>query len=144
MKKLFSIFLTITMILSISILMMSANAANVVTVDLEATTTSGLRNVAKSKGTLWATQQDDSGMDIGAVTYVYLYYTKDGKESYYADYEEATDVNNSLYANMFPSVAKWKTDGSKNFHSKHIINGTENGKYVDTKKIEVSTNDFGK
>lgn len=82
-------------------------------------------------------------MDIGAVTYVYLYYTKDGKESYYADYEEATNVNNSMYANMTPSVAKWKTDGSSNFHSKHIINGTENGKYADTKKIEANTSEFG-
>lgn len=144
MKKIFSVFLAVTMILSIFALIMSSSAGDVVTVDLEATTTSGLRNVAKSKGTLWATQKDGPGMDIGATTYVYLYYTKDGTEKYYADYEEAKNVNNSLYANMTPSVAKWSTDGSKNFHSKHIINGIENGKYVDTKKITVDTNNFGK
>lgn len=79
----------------------------------------------------------------GTDTYVYLYYTRDNKELYYADYEEATDVNASMYANMSVSVAKWSTDGLSDFHSKHIINGTENNRYVDTKTITVSVADFG-
>ena len=82
-------------------------------------------------------------MYYGTDTYVYLYYTRDDIESYYADYEEATDVNASMYANMSVSVAKWSTDGSSDFHSKHIINGTENNRYVDTKTITVSVADFG-
>lgn len=52
MKKLFSAFLALTMMLSIFALTMSASAGDVVWVDLEATTTSGWRNVASSKGTL--------------------------------------------------------------------------------------------
>ncbi len=100
-------------------------------------------DVATSKGTLWATQPDSPGMDIGAVTYVYLYYTKNGTESYYADYAEATNVDSSLFTNMLPSVAKWSSDGSKDFHSKHFINGTENKKIVDSKTVVVSIDDFG-
>ncbi len=143
MKKLFSIFLVVALLFSISLFTLSVSATDEVSVEVAATTSKGIRNVAESHGTLWSIQQDSENFDVRATTYVYLYYTHDGKESYYADYEEANDVNSSRYANMFVSVAKWSTDGSSNFHSSHYIYGFKNNKHVGTDKITVSVADFG-
>ena len=147
MKKLFSIFLVLALLFSISLFTLSASAAGEVSVEIAATTSKGVRNVATSQGTLWSTQQDSAGFDVRATTYVYLYYTKDGKESYYADYKEANNVGSILgttwYENMFVSVAKWSTDGSSNFHSTHYIYGFKNNKHVGTDKITVSVAEFG-
>lgn len=145
MKKLFSLVLSIALLGSIVLFAIPSSAANVIfSAEVRATTSSGPRNKAKSDGTIWATQRDSSNVDIQGITYVYLYYTKDGSESYYADYDEADNVNTSLYANMSVSVAKWSTDGSSGFHSTHKTQGIENNRITATDTKNVSKANFGK
>lgn len=145
MKKFFSLVLSIALLGSIVSLAIPSSAANVIfSAKVKAKTSSGLRNTAQSDGTISATQQDGGGIDIQGITYVYLYYTKNGSESYYADYDEADNVNTSHYANMSVSVAKWSTDGSSGFHSTHKTQGIENGKITATDTKYVSKANFGK
>lgn len=63
---------------------------------------------------------------------------------YYADYDEADNVNTSHYANMSVSVAKWSTDGSSGFHSTHKTQGIENNRITATDTKNVSKANFGK
>lgn len=143
MKKLFSILLLGVSIFSIFALCFVCSA-KYVTVDVvgDASYTLG-RASATSRGTLWSSTPNTQSYSIGATTHVYLYYTKDGSEKYYADYREATAVNASQYYNMTVSVAKWSTDGSSNFHSRHVIYGLERGAIVTQKTVCKSNSTFG-
>lgn len=145
MKKFFYVFTLAILMFSISsALLCSFSASNNLTTSIEAYTSKGVKNTATSKGTLWSTQSDVPGLDIEANTYVYLYYTKSGKETYYADYKTAQNINAGRYYNMEPSVAKWSTDGSSNFHSKHFIHGLENGVITSQNSKNISVSEFGK